>query len=264
MPDSSVPDASSERPATVREGESSPSPTWPDRQLSRWGGRAALAGVTLMLGAFAVVGILGLPDASDVETLTDFADIKSGRIFENIFYLGALMMFALHALVLYRVLRTARPPAALFGAAVAEFGLVMMAASSLLHVATSPLADLYTAPDTPPEDLASIEYAWHGAQSVFDTMLVTGLLLVPIGIVLLGVAMRGAPTFGPRLTWLTIGLGTAGIIGAAIEVVDPGLEVSAASVLAIVVFNLTTGWRMLTVGNDAGADLTDHEPTLVD
>ena len=223
-----------------------------------------MAGVVLMAAAVAVVGALGLPDASDVETLRDFADIKSGRIFEHIFYLGALMMFALHVLVLYRVLRTAHPPAALFGAAVVEFGLVMMAASSLLHVATSPLADLYTASDTPPEDLASIEYAWHGAQSVFDTMLATGVLLVPIGIVLLGVAMRSTPAFGTGLTMLTIGLGTAGIIGAAIEVVDPALEVSAASVLAIVVFNLSTGWRMLTVGNDAGADLTDQEPTLVD
>ncbi len=140
----------------------------------------------------------------------------------------------------------------------------MMAASSLLHVATAPLADLYAAPDTPPEDLASIEYAWHGAQSVFDTMLATGVLLVPIGIVLLGVAMRSAPMFGPRLTWLTIGLGTAGIIGAAIEVVDPDLEFSAASVLAIVVFNLSAGLRMLTVGNKAGVDLADQKPISVD
>ena len=47
----------------------------------------------------------------------------------------------------------------------------MMAASSLLHVSTAPLAELYTDPDTAPEDLPAIEYAWHGAQSVFDTML---------------------------------------------------------------------------------------------
>ena len=257
-------DASAKRTGAARRGASPQSVQNPDRQLCRWGGVAGLAGAILMLGAGAVVGVLALPDASDVETLTDFADIKSGRIAENTLYLGALMMFALHTFVLYLLLKTAHPAAALFGTVTAAFGLVIMAASSLLHVATSPLADLYTASDTPPEDLASIEYAWHGAQSVFDTMLATGVLLVPIGIVLLGVAMRGAPTFGPRLTWLTIGLGTAGIIGAAIEVVDPALEVSAASVLAIVVFNLSTGWRMLTVGNDAGADLTDQEPTLVD
>lgn len=44
---------------------------------------AGLAGVILMLGAVAVVAALGLPDASDPETLTDFADIESGRIAEH-------------------------------------------------------------------------------------------------------------------------------------------------------------------------------------
>ncbi len=218
-----------------------------DRQLSRWGGLAAVAGVILMVSSVAVVTALGLPDASDPSTLTEFADIKSGRIAEHFLYLGALVLFALHVLVLHRLLRATDPAAALFGAAVAAFGYVIMAASSLLHVATSPLADLYTAPDTPPEDLRMIEYAWHGAQSVFDTMLVTGVLLVPIGIVLLGVAMRSTPPFGPGLTMLTIGLGTVGIIGAVIAVVDPGSMFAAVSVLAIVVFHLSAGWRTLTL-----------------
>lgn len=235
----------------------------PTQQLCRWGAVVGLVGVLLMLGAFVVVGALGLPDASDVETLTDFADIESGRIAEHFLYLGALMLFALHALVLHRLLMPANPAAALFGTAMVEFGLVMMAASSLLHVATSPLADLYTASDTPPEDLPAIEYAWHGAQSVFDTMLVTGVLLVPIGIVLLGLAMRGAPAFGPRLTWLTIGLGTVGIIGAAIAVVDPGSMFSAVSVLAITAFNLSVGWRMLKLANEASIDPSDREPAPV-
>jgi hypothetical protein len=217
-----------------------------------------------MVAVGVVVGALGLPDASDVETLTDFADIESGRIAEHFLYLGALMLFALHVLVLYRLLKTAHPAAALFGTAIAAFGFVIMAASSLLHVATSPLADLYTAPDTPAEDLPSIEYAWHGAQSVFDTMLATGVLLVPIGILLLGVAMRSAPAFGSRLTMLTIALGTVGIIGAAIAIVDPGSMFSAVSVLAIVVFHLSTGWRTLALGNEVSIDPTNREPTPVD
>ena len=242
-------------------GGSSPSELTPDRQLARWGGVAGLAGVVLMLGAVAVVVAFGLPDASDTESLTDFADIESGRIAENTLYLGALMLFALHALVLHRLLRTAHPAAALFGTAMAVFGLVTMAAGSLLHVATSPLAELYDNPDTPPEDLPMIEYAWQGAQSVFDTLLATGVLLVPIGIVLLGIAMRESPAFGLRLTRLTFGLGTVGIVGAMIAIVDPGSAFSAASVLAMVVFFLSTGWHMLELGNDVSIDLTDKEPT---
>jgi hypothetical protein len=230
----------------------------PDHQLSRWGGVAGVGGAILMVGTAATVGVLGLPDASDVETLRDYADIESGRIAEHLLYLGALVLFALHGLVLYRVLRKDHPAAALFGTATAAFGLVIMAASSLLHVATSPLADVYTDPDTPPEDLQSIEYAWHAGQSVFDTMLATGVLLVPIGILLLGIAMRSAPTFGPLLTWLALGLGAAGIIGATIAVIDPGSAFAAVSVLAIVVFYLSSGSRMLR--NKAAADSIGSEP----
>lgn len=258
---SSRPDVPAGRAGSAQHGESPQYDQNLDRQLCRWGGVAGLAGAILMLGAGVVVGVLGLPDASDVETLTDFADIESGRIAEHFLYLGALMLFALHFLVLYRLLKTAHPAAALFGTASAEFGLAIMAASSLLHVATSPLADMYTDPDTPPEDLPAIEYAWHGAQSVFDTMLATGVLLVPIGIVLLGIAMWNSPAFSIRLTWLTLGLGTAGIVGAAIAVVNPGSGFAAASVLAIAAFHLSTGWRTFELGNRESTDPTDGQPT---
>jgi hypothetical protein len=233
-------------------------------QTNRWGGVAGIAGGILLIASAAVVGALGLPDASNVETLTDFADIESGRIAEHFLYLGALILFALHVLVLHRLLKTAHQAAALFGAAVAEIGLIIMAAGSLLHVSTSPLADLYTSSNASPEDLAAIEYAWHGAQSVFDTMLTTGVLLVPVGIVLLGVAMRSAPAFGPPLTWLAIGLGIVGFIGAVIAVVVPGSTFSAASVLAIVVFFVSTGWRTLKLGSETGIEFTASEPNPVD
>ena len=243
---------------------SQPEPA-PDPQLIRWGGVAGVAGVILLLCSVAVVVALGLPDASDVETLTDFPDIESGRIAEHFLYLGALILFALHTFVLHRLLRTAHPAPALFGTVIAAFGLVIMAASSLLHVSTSPLADLYHSPDTPAEDLQAIEYAWFGAQSVFDTMLATGVLLVPIGILLLGVAMRSdAPAFGPHLSMLTIGLGTVGTIGAAAEVVDPGSDFSAAGVLAIAVFYFSIGWRTVRLGTNASIDFTDSEQTPVD
>ncbi len=235
-----------------------------ERQLNRWGGVAAIAGGILMLSTVAVVVALALPDASDPETLTDFADIESGRIAEHFLYLGALIMFALHAFVLHRLLRPGHPAAALFGTVVAATGLVIMAASSMLHVSTAPLADLYSAPDTPPDDQQMIEYAWHGAQSVFDTMLATGVLLVPIGIILFGIAMRSTPAFGPGLTWLTIGLGIVGTIGAAIEAIDTGSDLSAASVLAIVVFNLSAGWRTLTLGKKERIDPTGAAPAPVD
>ncbi len=227
-----------------------------EQQLIRWGGVAGLTGPALLIASAVVVGVLGLPDASDVETLRDFADIESGRIGEHFLYLGALIMLALHVVVLQRLLQPAHRAAALFGTVVAAFGLVIMAASSVLHVSTSPLAELYTAPNTSPEDLRAIEYAWHGAQSVFDTMLTTGVLLVPIGIVLFGVAMSRSSAFGTGLTWFTIGLGVIGIIGAVVAVIDPGSMSSAASVLAIALFHLGAGWRTFQLGGAERIDLT--------
>ena len=63
-------------------------------QTNRWGGVAGIAGGILLIASAAVVGALGLPDASDVETLTDFEHIESGRIAEHFLYLGALILFA--------------------------------------------------------------------------------------------------------------------------------------------------------------------------
>ncbi len=223
------------------------------RQLIRWGGLAGVAGFAALLGSVLVVVGMDLPDASDVETLTDFADIETGRIAEHFFYLGALLFFALHVGALYRVLRPAHLAAALFGSIMAMFGYVIMAASSLLHVSTAPLSELYTAAGTTPEDLRAIEYAWHGAQSIFDTMLTTGVLVVPIGIVLFGVAMRNVSAFGRGLAGFTMIVGTLGVIGGVVATVDPGSMFSAASVLAIALFHLIIGGQMLRFGLETAA-----------
>lgn len=220
----------------------------PDVQLSRWGGIAALAGVAMMVVTVGVVVAAGLPDASDAETLTDFADIESGRIAEHFLYLGAVVLFAVHVAVLHRLLKAAHPAASLFGEVIAMFGLVIMAASSLLHVSTAPLADLYESQDANPTDQQAIEYSWHAAQSVFDTMLATGVLLVPIGIVLFGVAMRHTASFGRHLATVSVGLGSIGALGSVIAIVDPTSDASAVSVLAIAVFFAFAGWRTLRLG----------------
>ncbi|MEL7209965.1 MAG: hypothetical protein AAGK32_17315 [Actinomycetota bacterium] len=213
-------------------------------QLVRWGGVAGVVGFGLLLGSVIAVGAFGLPDASDVETLTDFPDLETGRIVEHFLYLGAVVAFALHLSVLQRLLAPDHPPAALFGAVTAGFGYVIMAGSAVLHVSTSPLSELYLEPDATTGDRAAIEYSWSGAQSVFDTMLTTGVLLVSVGIVFLGLAMQSGSTFGSRLTALTLGLGVVGTAGAVVAVIDPGSMLLALSVLAVAVFAASTGWRM--------------------
>lgn len=217
-----------------------------ERQLIRWGGVAGAAGSLLLISSAVVVGALGMPDASDVATLRNFSAIESGRIVEHFIYLGALLFMAGNTLVLYRMLSKTHAAAALFGAASAMFGYVIMAGSSLLHLSTAPLAELYTGGEATAEGLAAIEYAWAGAQSVFDTMLATGGLLVPVGILLLGIAMRKAHTFSDGLTAFTLGIGLVGTVGAIIAIIIPGSMWLAASVFSLALFYLAMGWRMLT------------------
>ena len=123
----------------------------------------------------------------------------------------------------------------------------LMATCALLHVSTAPLADLYESQDANPTDQRAIEYSWHAAQSVFDTMLATGVLLVPTGIALFGVAMWTTTSFGRRLAVFSVGLGAVGTLGAAIAIVDPSSDVDAVSVLAMTVLFLSVGWRTLNL-----------------
>ena len=86
-------------------------------------------------------------------------------------------------------------------------------------------------------------------------MLATGLLLVPIGIALMGLALRGSDLYGRWLSWIAIILGLVGTIGAAIEVVDTDSDLSALGVLAMVVFHLLVGWQTMTLSTKKKFDL---------
>ena len=154
----SAPRARRRQPMTKGSRNDPPGMAESDVQLSRWGGTAALAGVATMVVTVGVVVGAGLPDASDAETLTDFAAIESGPHRRHFLYLGAVVLFAIHVAALRRLLRRAHPAASLFGEVVAMFGLVIMAASSLLHISTSPLADLYESQEATPADQRAIEY----------------------------------------------------------------------------------------------------------
>lgn len=105
----------------------------------------------MLLGAVGVV--VARPDASDPETLTDFADIESGRIVEHFWYLGAIVLF--------------------------------------------------------------------------------------------GVAMRRTASFGRHLAMVSVGLGSIGVLGSVIAIVDPTSDASAVSVLAIAAFFAIAGGRTL-------------------
>jgi hypothetical protein len=77
-----------------------------------------------------------------------------------------------------------------------------------------------------------------------DALFGAGLLLVPVGLVALGVAMLGVPAFGKVFGWVSVGLGVIGVIAASVLLVDPLSPSAFIGVLSLIVFHLVVGWKL--------------------
>ena len=159
---------------------------------------------------------------------------------ENGLYLGVLLLWLIHGLGLYRALRRTSPTPALVGAALSMLGLVLLAAGAIPHVATAPLSDLYQAPGATPQDQATLVLLWLGIEAVFEALLYTGLVILPLGLIALGTAMFGASGYGPRLGGATLAFGVAGLAAAA-AVLAGATDMAALGVLALIGFHLLLG-----------------------
>jgi hypothetical protein len=183
-------------------------------------------------------------DITPEQSLTTFPEIETARMVENGLYLGVLLLWLIHGLGLYRALRRTSPTPALVGAALSMLGLVLLAAGAIPHVATAPLSDLYQAPGATPQDQATLVLLWLGIEAVFEALLYTGLVILPLGLIALGTAMFGAPGYGPRLGGATLAFGVAGLAAAA-AVLAGATDMAALGVLALIGFHLLLGRRTL-------------------
>lgn len=213
----------------------------PDSIL-RWGGLAGIAGSVLMLVTFGIVAAFVGMDMTPEESLTRFTDIRAARAVENSLYLAVLILWIVHCLALYRALRRTSPAPALFGTALSIVGLVVLAAGALPHIATAPLSDLYQAPGATLQDQTTLALLWHGIDAMFNALLVTGLVILPIGLIAIGTAMLGAPEYGKRMGAMTVALGVAGLAAATVLVVEDS-PIAALVVFALTAFHLALGWK---------------------
>lgn len=238
-----------------------------DRSVLRWGGLGGILGGALMLFVFVFVGAIVGPDPAGLAgPVSRFPEIKAARTLENGLYLGVLVLWAIHFLGLYRALRVPSPESALFGSVLGIVGLTVLAAGALPHMATTRLSDLYHAAGATPQDQATVVFLWQANQGIFDALLAVGLLLVPIGVVALGVGMLRAPAFGKGLGRATVALGLVGVGAATALLIDPLSPIGVVGFLALIVFHLMLGWKvrgLSKVPDVAPADRTDLRATEI-
>ncbi len=219
-----------------------------EKSVLRWGGLSGMLGVLFLILVWVVIGVFVPPDPADLAGfVTRFPDIQAARVVENGMYLLALIMEIPLFLALYRALRKTSLAPALFGSALGIVGLVVMVASATPHVAHAPLYDLYRAPGATPADQATLTLLWQAIWGINDSMLYVGFFVVPIGLILLGAAMFGAPSFGKGFGWVSVVLGVLGLTAAVLQMVDPASMIGAVSYFACVIFYLVSGWKLYSL-----------------
>lgn len=216
-----------------------------DRKVLQWGGRAGILGGILFIVVFAIVGVFVGTFAGPEVELAAYPDVRVARTFENGLYLLVLVLWVAHFIALYGALRRTSPAPALYGAGMGIMSMVMLAAGALPHVVTAPMSDLYHAPGATPDEQAALVVAWQAAQSVVESLLIVGLVIAPIGLLLLGAAMLRTPAFGRRIGRVTVGLGVAGAAAAVVTLAIPDSPVAAIGIFALIAFHLVVGWRTL-------------------
>lgn len=209
--------------------------------LLRGAGITGISGSLLMLAAFVVVGTLGLPDPSNAESLQRFPEIQQARVVENLLYLAAVVLWAVQHDLLHRLLSSTGPVLASAARTVGLLAVAALAASALLNLSTAPMSQTYQQAGKADRD--GVLQAWTAAQAVMDAMLITGALLLPVTVVLFGIAMRSL--VGSVLGWSAVALGAAGVVGATLAAASGPSLLVAVSILGALVFHLAVGFRCI-------------------
>ncbi len=206
-------------------------------QQYRWSGLAGIAGGALFIFVFIFVGVVVGADTS----IASFPDIRAGRTVENSLYLTVLLLWVAPFLALARALRETSAAAATYGSVVGIVGLGILAAGALPHAASVSIANLYHAPGA---DQSALAAAWQVNQGIMTMLLVTGLAILPVGVIGLGVAMLRAPGFGTVIGRTSVALGLVGVASAVVLLIDPLSPIAVIGFLAVIAFQVAAGWRL--------------------
>ena len=219
-----------------------------EKSVLQWGGLAGILGSITLIVVFGIVGVfVGLEPVEPAREVMRFPDVRTALIVGDSLYLVVLILWVIHFLALYRALRETSLTPALFGSVLGILGLVVLAADSLHGPWQKPISDLYHAPGATLEAQATLVLLWQVTGGIFNALLVTGLVLLPIGVIALGVAMFKAPAFGKGFGGLSVVLGVVGVVAASVLLVDPRSMVAIPGVFALIVFHLVLGWKVYSL-----------------
>ena len=233
-----------------------------EKDVLRWGGLSGMLGSIFLIASMAIVITMMPPDpATWEEWITRFADIKTTRILENTVYLTGVILWVPAFPALYYALRRTNLAFALFGSVLGILGLVVLMVGALPHIGVMPLADIYYAPETTLADKATLGLLWQGSQAIHESSLAVGILVVPIAMLVLGMAMFGSPAFGKVFAGISILLGIAGIFGAIVNIINLSV-MGAIPVFAIIIFNFVMGWKLFSLSRMAGAMTQTKESVM--
>lgn len=221
-------------------------PTSRDARVLKWGGRSGILGSVMFILAMAFVMVFIGPEDPDtlVEWVERFPEIQRLRVVENFLYLAGLLFQIPLYLALFWSLKKDNLAPALFGCVIAVVGLIPMIASSTPHVAHAPLSEIYHSGVVTAEAQDAISVMWQGTWGLFNAPLYIGFTVVPIGIILFGVAMSGSPSYGGVLKWLSIVMGAVGLVGAVLQMIDHASPAGIVSYLCLIVFGFAAGGKL--------------------
>jgi hypothetical protein len=218
------------------------------KSLLRWGGLSGIIGGVLFICAMAFV-IIFIPSepATLKEWLMRFPEIKMGRTVENLIYLTALLFVIPLFISMYMTLKNTHLPSALFGSVISIIGLTSMVIFATPHIAHSKISDLFHTLELSIQEQESVAILWQSTWGMFDAGLYIGFFTVPIGFILLGIAMYKNEHFGKGFGLTSQIIGILGFIAGVLQIVDPASFVGALSYFSLIFYSFIFGVKTYRV-----------------
>ncbi len=172
-----------------------------------------------------------------------FPDARTPMAVGNFLYFVSAVLTLALVLALYRALRRTSLAPALLGSVLYVLGLGVLFTETVTQVAFDPISNLYHAPGVTPAEQATLALLWQATQGVFNELDAAAILLLSVAMVVLGVAMLRAPSFGNRVGTLVSALGGAALFVTAVFGITSFL-VAIVLIPIFVVIPISLGWKV--------------------